>query len=199
MICVVGEGADLSDNEVYQPVLATLLNHRHRPSEIPPVVAAGVYALFLTDPTALPALTYHVRCLTVGMAELSLKDRNHFMHGDSGFSSPRRSLGALLKCELRLVAIHRGTRPLPRNIAKFRFPDDGEQRLSAWMDRYLRYGLARVSSNVRAVERRLIGELKPPLNLTHWPNPQAAHLRSLRRACRDEAARSIAHTLAGAV
>jgi hypothetical protein len=190
----------MSDDEVYQLVLATLLNHRYRPSEIPPVVAAGVYALFLTDPVALPALTVPTSgALYVGMAELSLKDRNHFVHGDSGFSSPRRSLGSLLKDELRLTAIRRGTGSSLRNIAKFRFPDDGEQRLSAWMDRYLRYSLARVSSDVRAVERRLIGELKPPLNLTHWPNPQAAHLRSLRRACRDEAARSTAHTLAGAV
>ena len=189
----------MSDDEVYQSVLSSLLKHRYRPSDIPPVDAAGVYALFLTDPTVLPALTMPTSgVLYVGMAELSLEVRNHFLHGDSGFSSPRRSLGALPRDELQLVAIRRGTGPSPRNIAKFRFPDDGEQWFSAWMDRYLCYGLARVSSNVRALERQLIGELKPPLNLTHWQNPQAAHLRSLRRACRDEA-RSSAPTLEGAV
>jgi hypothetical protein len=121
------------------------------------------------------------------MAEVSLEVRNHFAHGYSGFSSPRRMIGALLKEELRLVAIRRGTGPSPRNIAKFRFPDDGEHRLSAWVDRHLLYGLAPVNGDVRGIERPLIGELRPPLNLTNWPNPEAAHLRSLRRPYRDEA------------
>lgn len=100
-----------------------MLSHRYRSSDIPPIDAAGVYALFLTDPSALPALTMPAsNVLYVGMVEISLEVRNHFAHGHSGFSSPRRTLGALLKKELRLVAIRRGTGPSPRNIAKFRFP-----------------------------------------------------------------------------
>ncbi len=179
----------MSHDEAYGAVLATILGPTYAPLDIPAVDAAGVYALFLTDPSALPGLTIPASgVLYVGMTESSLEVRNHFAHGDSGFSSPRRTLGALLKNALQLVAIRRGTGPSPRNITNYRFPGDGEQRLSAWMAQNLRYSLARVTGSVGAVERRLIGELQPPLNLTHWLNPQRPHLKSLRQACRAEAA-----------
>jgi hypothetical protein len=51
----------------------------------------------------------------------------------------------------------------------------------------LAYGLASVAHDVRSVERRLIVELEPPLNLTDWRNPQKSLLQALREVCRQEA------------
>ena len=53
---------------------------------------------------------------------------------------------------------------------------------------HLTYGFVVVSNDIcGAVERALIAELRPPLNLTGWPNPQRRSLRALRDVCRKEA------------
>lgn len=72
-------------------------------------------------------------------------------------------------------------------MRNYRFSDEGEKRFAAWMDSHLTYGLCPVGANVREIEGRLIKELKPPLNLTGWRNPQAGQLKTLRRVCCDEA------------
>jgi hypothetical protein len=58
--------------------------------------------------------------LYVGMTESSLEVRNHFTHKHSGFSTLRRSLGALLRHEL-------GLWPIPQRagtveIQRYEFP-----------------------------------------------------------------------------
>jgi hypothetical protein len=93
----------------------------------------------------------------------------------------------LLKEKLKLKAVSRAPGPSITNVKNYRFSDDGEERLTAWMDSYLTYGLCPVGADVREIEGRLIKELEPTLNLTKWRNPQARQLRALRRACRDEA------------
>jgi len=60
------------------------------------------------------------------------------------------------------------------------------------MEENLEYSYEVVSVGVRSRESQLIAEMKPPLNLTKWPNPQRKALMELRRVCRDEAARSFA-------
>jgi hypothetical protein len=176
-----------------EPIKQRLLGHRYRAADIPAVDAPGVYALFLIEPNALPSVTPGPGgVLYVGMTESSLEVRNHFAHEHSGFSTLRRSLGALLKQQLRLTAIPRSAGPSKSNIRSFRFPDDGELRLTRWIEDHLSYGFAAVDDDVRAVERALISALKPPLNLTalfDWRNPDLATIRRLRRECRDEAAR----------
>jgi hypothetical protein len=164
-----------------------LLSQRYRASEIPTHDEPGVYALFLTNRTALPGLTVESDVLYVGMTESSLEVRNHFSHSNSGFSSPRRTLGALLREKLKLKALPRAPGLSLSNVKNYRFSDEGEERLTAWMDSYLTYGLCPVDAHVREIEGRLIGELKPSLNLTKWRNPQARQLRALRRGCREEA------------
>ena len=54
---------------------------------------------------------------------------------------------------------------------------------------HLTYGFAVVADDLKAVEHTLIMELRPPLNLIGWPNPQEPYLRTLRNVCRDEARR----------
>ena len=164
-----------------------LLSQRYRASEIPAHDEPGVYALFLVDRTALPGLAVESDVLYVGMTESSLEVRNHFSHSNSGFSSPRRTLGALLKEKLKLKVLPRAPGPSVSNVKNYRFSGDGEKRLTAWMDSHLTYGLCPADAHVREIEGRLIRELEPPLNLTKWRNPQARQLRALRKGCRDEA------------
>jgi len=177
----------------YESIRNTLLMCRYDVSASPPPDAAGVYALFLTNVAAVTNLTVESEVLYVGMTESSLEVRSHFTHSHSGFSSPRRSIGSLLKEELHLYARPRACGPSRTNITNFRFSDKGEQRLIDWMKRHLTYGFCRVErvgKNVREIESRLIKELRPPLNLTGWPNPQRAHLRARRGECREEASKS---------
>jgi GIY-YIG catalytic domain len=171
----------------YETLREKLLCQRYRASEIPPHDGPGVYALFISDQTALPGLAVESEVLYVGMTESSLELRNHFSHSHSGFSSPRRSLGALLKGRWSLQAVPRAPGASRTNVRNYRFSDEGEQRLAAWMDTHLTYGFCPVEADVREIESRLIKELKPPLNLTGWRNPQAGQLRALRRVCCDEA------------
>jgi len=123
------------------------------------------------------------------MTDSSLEVRNNFGHAHSGFSTPRRSLGALLKEPLRLQAIPRAPGPSPSNTRNYRFRDADELRLTDWMKSHLTYGFATVK-DAAPIEKALIATLQPPLNLTGWPNPQRRHLRALRAICRDEAALS---------
>jgi hypothetical protein len=157
---------------------------------------AGVYACFLAAPGALAGLSVEPSGLIYLGRTSNLEVRNNFAHRDSGFSTLRRSLGALLKEELRLQAIPRGDVPLRNNWRYYRFREEDEQRLTDWMIAHLTYGFAIVGDDIKTVEQALIAELRPPLNLTGWPtNPQEPYLRKLRDACRDEArrtARSIA-------
>jgi hypothetical protein len=173
----------------YDRIRETLSAHRWNAKEAPPPDAPGVYALFQTDQTMLNNFTVgELSVLYIGMTQSSLEVRSHFTHSNSGFSSPRRSLGALLRDELQLRGIPRSLGSSRTNTTNFRFPDEGEQKLTDWMKRNLTYAFCRVEKkDVREIEKRLISELKPPLNLSGWLNPQAARLRALRRICRDEA------------
>lgn len=164
-----------------------LLNTRHSADDVIPDGGAGVYAFFLANSTVLTGMRIEPRGLIYVGAADSIQDvRDQFAHTDSGFSTLRRSLGALLKEQLRLHAIPRGLRQ-PRSTRNYRFCEGGELRLTLWMKANLRYGFILIPRQVKCVARALIADLGPPLNLIHWPNPQGPYLRALRAICRDEA------------
>jgi hypothetical protein len=180
-------GGPVSEGEL-EAVWTGLLASRCRPAAIPAIDRPGLYALFLNDPAALKDLAVSPSgLLYVGASGSSLEARNHFTHADSGFSSPRRSLGALLKGKLGLRAIARGSGASPSNARNYRFTPDGEQCLTAWMMEHLDYAFTVVEREAEAVERCLIAGVEPPLNLTGWPNPQRRQLRHLRALCHAEA------------
>jgi hypothetical protein len=109
----------------------------------------------------------------------------------SGFSTLRRSLGALLKDELKLTAQPRGPGSSEQNLRCYRFDDPGEQRLTDWMRRHLRIAVATHPAPApEQVEAELIALAQPPLNLTGWPNPHAKELKALRKSCADAARRT---------
>jgi hypothetical protein len=124
------------------------------------------------------------------MTESSLDVRNHFAHAHSGFSTLRRSLGALLRETLQLKTLPRSAGQSRTSVRNYRFHDDGEPYLTGWMKDHLAYGFAVVANDITAIERELIAKLEPPLNLIGWRNPHRPHLRSLRDVCRDEARRA---------
>jgi hypothetical protein len=174
--------------EALDAVWASLLASRCRGDAIPRMAGRGVYALFLRPMATLPGLEAGPDgLLYIGMTDASLEERNHFAHADSGFSSPRRSLGALLKQQLGLQAVPRGSGPSPTNLRNYRFTPEGETRLTDWMTAHLDYAFTILDRAIRANEDRLIGLWQPPLNLTGWTNPQRRQMRALRDLCRSEA------------
>ena len=154
-------------------------------SMMPPLRGSGVYLFCLDQDRELPGVELgNDRVLYVGMTEKDLVVRNHFLHRHSGGSTLRRSLGALLLEELKLQPIRRDCKLA--NADKYRFTRDGEERLTAWMTENLVAAQIEVKVDVQIVERTLIIELEPPLNLTGWKNPQKELICGKRAACRDD-------------
>jgi hypothetical protein len=168
-----------------------LAGRRYCASEIPSEFGIGIYALFLKRKASLRMLELaDSDLLYVGMTESSLQERNHFLHDDSSFSSPRRSLGALLKERLTLTAVPRGQGTSRRDCCNYRFAGDGEKALTKWMHDNLAYGYVALDTeaDLKEVEGALIKHLSPPLNLTKSRNQSRRAVRQARKACRDEAA-----------
>jgi hypothetical protein len=110
----------------------------------------------------------------------------HFATGKSGFSTVRRSLGALLRDELDLEPVQRGTGDSESNFRNYRFEDDGESRLTDWMRTNLEVA-AIAATDYATLEDALITDLQPVLCLKGWPNPKAAEIKSARKRCVEEA------------
>lgn len=153
---------------------------------MPVLTGAGVYAFALLPDATLPDVEPgEAGLLYVGKTDQSLDVRNHFLHADSGRSTLRRSLGAALRTELGLVVRPRGSGRSDRDMINYRFDDEGERRLTTWMGASLSACQVRVDGGVRAIEKDLIARLRPPLNLTDWPNPQKPAVTTARAACQE--------------
>jgi hypothetical protein len=148
----------------------------------------GIYALFLAGRTSLPGLTIDGgEPIYIGLST-NLAQREFATHFSvrSGFSTIRRSLGALLKDELRLRARARGRGLTEQDISCYCFTPDGEERLTIWMRSNVHVSV-QPFEDYRSFEKRLIALAEPPLNLTGWKNPDAAEIKRLRKVCADEA------------
>lgn len=166
-----------------------LNENRFSPDEIPDLPEPGVYAIFAAQSVCLPRIVLPPSALVyIGLSH-NLAERNHFSAAHSGFSSPRRSLGALLKSALRLNAEPRSLGRSRTNYKNYRFAGYGEERLTAWMRRNLTNAVYPNNGNTNTLEKRLIKENAPPLNLTLWRNPQKAQIQDLRKVCELEAKR----------
>jgi hypothetical protein len=158
------------------------------PAQAPSISEPGIYAILLTSPDALALVTTGRHgLLYVGMTDATLEARSHFAHRHSGFSTFRRTMGALLKNDLGLLAIPRGSGNSKTNFTNYRFTDAGERALTDWMSSHLLLAQTPVLEGLDTLEKDLIALLEPPLNLTDWPNPQRPMLKSLRAACAEEA------------
>ena len=150
----------------------------------------GLYVFFLNDVTKLhPDFEEPFEIVLYAGSSSDLADREfdtHFESGKSGFSTLRRSLGAILKEKLELTAYPRSPGSSKTNVRNYIFNDDGEERLTIWMITNLEVGVFPVK-DYKDIEKRLINELKPLLNLTHWENPHRDYIKKLRKVCADEA------------
>jgi hypothetical protein len=150
---------------------------------------SGVYAIYLCTPGLLAPFTEGEDGLIYIGASTNLADREfdqHFSSESTGFSTVRRSLGALLKRPLLLIAIPRSPGASETNLRNYRFVEDGEARLTSWMCQHLEIGV-HASSHYADLEDFLIPHLKPLLNLTKWQNPHRPEIKRLRKVCADEA------------
>jgi hypothetical protein len=130
--------------------------------------------------------------LYIGKTESSQRTRDarqHLANGGSGYSTLRRSLGALLLGQLSL-------KPQPRNgditskrqCISYKFDCKGEKQLTKWMKKHLSLGFCELPdltiAKLRAHEKRLIMSAQPPLNLLHNPSScYSSKLRDERKRC----------------
>ena len=172
----------------FKAVYDELRAQRTGPDKAPVVAGPGVYALFAREPDCM--LPYIVMpedgLLYIGESG-DLSKRKHFKELYTGFSSLRRSLGAILKAQLRLTALPRPSGSSEAKYTNFRFTNEGERRLSEWMKKNLEYAAFPYNKDKKQLEAHLIENYEPPLNLKGWKNPQGKSIRCLRRLCRDEA------------
>ena len=156
----------------------------------------GIYS-FIVDSDELGKFGRPGQIIYIGLAEKSLKDRdteNHLKSGQTGWSSLRRSLGAILKERLKLKAIKRDKDGNKLRADKYKFDKEGEERLTAWMINNLIIGYWTVDNpmpldKLRDLEEKVILKLKPTLDLdrrTKRHNLLSVDLDELRKICRDE-------------
>ena len=150
---------------------------------------SGVYGIFVHPPARLANFVGNSDGLVyIGLsANLATREfEMHFESASTGFSTLRRSVGALLKSELSLRAIPRSGGMAESNVRNYRFDPDGEARLTAWMCQNLEVGI-HVTPHYEQLETAIVERLMPILNLTKWPNPNRPEIKRLRKVCADEA------------
>ena len=167
-----------------EAIVRTLLLVRAPPAAVPP--EPGVYAVFVVNPQHLPGIQVDSSgLLFIGMTKSDLRRRIRFTHRQSGYSTLRRSLGAILKDQLGLRPSPPEPIALTANRHHYQFAD--ESPLDDWMYSHLIYGFCTIEHHVRSIEMSLIKRLRPPLNFFGWENPQTAKIKALRDICRKEA------------
>ena len=155
----------------------------------------GVYAIFAKPGAGLSYYrlpTDDIMYIGVSQDLPSRVGGTHFDSKGSGFSTLRRSIGALLKDKLQLEAIPSGDGGDDSDYTQYCFESDGEERLTEWMKDTLEVGVCPLHEDeegMKAWEERLIQQARPVLNLRKWPNPYAEFIESLRRKCAEEARR----------
>jgi hypothetical protein len=126
-----------------------------------------------------------VSFLYVGKAEDSLAARDlgqHFATGQTGRSTLRRSLAALLAQNLDLKALPRNP-SYPRHFDRYALEPASDRRLTSWMrsQLLLAYWAAPHGTLLRPIEIAVIRHFAPALNLTDVVTPYTAHVKARRR------------------
>jgi hypothetical protein len=145
--------------------------------------------VYTSDDTELPGVASGTDGLLYVGSASDLRARVvglHFGEKGSGFSTLRRTIGALIREQFGLQAIQRSP---GSKTYQFKFSEESERRLSSWMRSHLQLAVYE-HEVVEEIESDLIRTLEPPLNLKGWSNPDRPRLLSLRKKCADEAASS---------
>jgi len=168
-------------------------------NRISPQTGPGYYAFFLKKGVELPQPfeVNEIRTLYVGIADTGgLYQRihkNHLFSYNSSESSFRRSIGAILKDQLGLIAFPRSkkTEVIDKDLDQFRFINGGEERLTDWILENTRISAIEYNQKLGLLEWELIASLRPILNSNKWRNPLRNpfkwKLQELKEICRNEA------------
>ncbi len=177
-------------------VLAALGAPRHTLAQGLPELPAepGLYAIY-----GDAAAWAHLRlapprpetALYVGKAEDSLRSRDldcHFDDGRTGSSTVRRSFAALLREQLMLSAIPRN--PVkPGYFANYGLAPSDDAKLTSWMRQRLQIAVwvSNGTAPLTEVERAVIQQLNPPLNIAGVRRADRALLQEVRKTMADQA------------
>lgn len=161
----------------------------------------GLYAIFLAD-VSLGDFGRPGQIIYIGVAKNSLRSRDlyqHFRSGRTSSSTLRRSLGAILKNKLNLIAIPRDEINNKKTFDNYKFNSEGENNLTLWMKDNLKIGYwipeeELTYQELRDKEMVITIKTKPTLDLdsrTRKYNIMAENLKELRKKCKNEAQRNI--------
>jgi len=111
--------------------------------------------------------------------------KTHFGTGNTGSSTVRRTVGALLREKLKLAPIPRNNTDLGRNKMIFKFEERSEIRLTKWMrDNLLVSFVPLLEKDVPTTEKLIIKTLNPVLNIEGNSNGQFYKLlKESRKEC----------------
>jgi hypothetical protein len=172
------------DGSDYENVTAKLVRTHRAVDHLEENLRLGIYALIVPPGIRLPHVPLgEERILYVGNASRADSIRLHFNDADGTRSCPRRSLGALLRHELRLQVRPGSRTGRDEDWRDFRFNTEGEARLTYWM----RTHLCVAHMEWARSREELLAEIDPPLNLGGTLSPFRRLLLELRSECRREA------------
>ena len=169
-------------------VFSCLLNNR-KGNPIAIASEPGIFAVFVKQTGSLPGIDVPGTGLVyIGEAN-DLARRSLFVPQGSLASTPWRTLAAILRTRLGLVAVPGAGK---EGCQHYRFAGNGETKLGLWIRENLLCSTYRIDSGVgrRRLKSELVLKHEPPLNLKGWANSQAAKIRDLKKLCRGEAERS---------
>jgi hypothetical protein len=168
-------------------ILQELRDTRASITELIAPSVSGVYAIFLKSDSEFPlADVSSDGLLYIGSSGnlAARKSDAHLNSANTGFSTLRRTLGAILKIQLKLEAMPRGRGKSKKDVTNYRFDPEGEKTLTGWLVRNLEIGVCTVDGDYEALEKSLIRKLKPVLS---YPYPSS--VEASKELCREEARR----------
>lgn len=170
-------------------IISYLVDNKTAINKLKPINGSGVYAIFhrnikeiIEDETNEYGIIYIGQSTNLAQREFD----THFKSGESGFSTLRRSIGAIFKKEFDLRAIPRSSGSSDTNWRNYKFTPDGEERITKWMKENLLVAVYK-TIDFDKVESELITAATPLLNLTGWGNPYAQDVKKKRKICAEEA------------
>ena len=155
----------------------------------------GIYAIGYSAELFPPLLAKDKikkeKIIYIGKTESSQEKRDektHFYSGGTKSSTLRRSIGAILREELKLIPIPRScSENTEKRFTNYCFDERGEKLLTKWMSDNLSLSFCELNGPVdemETIEIDIIQQLKPILNLrNNKDNPWRKELKKLRKNC----------------
>lgn len=155
----------------------------------------GIYAFYTNNKCFLNTEICQIdkgECIYIGIAKdetLNQRIRKHF--SNSGQSTFRRSLGAILRTKLKLTPTMRGITITKSNISNFRFNSKSEKILTDFMNENLSvafHTLEITEHNIRVKEKEMIDKFGfPAFNLEHAGMRSKYYqiIKEARKECRN--------------